>query len=69
MLWSEIKFTKAEVIPIGSNLYRDKLQKTLSGITLKRGPFKTLGIWFSYNEAEMIDLNFNERIGNMKKNN
>ena len=65
----KLNLQKTEVIPIGSNLYRDKLQKTLSGITLKRGPFKTLGIWFSYNDAEMIHLNFNDRIGNMKKNN
>ena len=64
----KLNLQKTEVIPIGSNLYRDKLQKTLPGITLKRGPFKTLGIWFSYNEAEMIDLNFNERIGNIKNN-
>ena len=63
----KLNLQKTKVIPIGSNLYRDKLQKPLSGITLKRGPFKTLGIWFSYNKAEMIDLNFNERIGNMKK--
>ena len=64
----KLNLQKTEVIPKGSNLYRDKLQKkTLSGITLKRGPFKMLGIWFLYNEAEMIDLNFNERIGNMKK--
>ena len=26
-----------------------------------------LGIWFSYDEAEIIDLNFNEINGNMKK--
>ena len=63
----KLNLQKTEVIPIGSNLHRDNLQKTLSGITLKRGPFKTLGIWFSYNEADMIDLNFNKRTGNMKK--
>ena len=63
---SRLKLNLQKTEVIGSNLYRDKLQKTLSGITLKRGPFKTLGIWFSYNEAEMIDLNFNEELETRK---
>ena len=43
----KLNLQKTEVIPpIGSNLYRDKLLKTLSGITLKRDPFKRLEFGF-----------------------
>ena len=33
----------------------------------KIGPFKTLGIWFSKNPKEMVTLNFNKRIEDIKK--
>ena len=61
-----LNLQKTEIIPIGSNIHK-QIGKTVYGIKLKEGPFKTLGIWFSNNDIEMKDLNFNERIGKMKK--
>ena len=61
-----LNLQKTENIPIGSNIHK-QIGKTVYGIKLKEGPFKTLGIWFSNNDIEMKDLNFNERIGKMKK--
>ena len=63
----KLNLQKTEIISIGLNILCKQNQKTEYGLLLKRGPFKTLGIWFSYNEKQMIDLNFNERIGKMKK--
>ena len=40
---------------------------SLSMINIKIGPFKTLGIWFSKNPKDMVTLNFNKRIENIKK--
>ena len=34
----------------------------IQGIKIRTGPFKALGVWFSNNENEVIDLNFCERI-------
>ena len=36
-------------------------------INIKICSFKTLGIWFSKNPKEMVTLNFNKRIENIKK--
>jgi hypothetical protein len=33
---------------------------------LKKGPFKTLGIWFSKNKEEMLELNFADRKKKLK---
>ena len=62
----KLNLQKTEIIPIGSNIYK-QMQKTVCEIKFKKGPFKTLGIWFSNNDIEMIDLNFNERIEKIKK--
>ena len=33
---------------------------------MKKGPFKTLGIWFSNDKNEIVDLNFKLRLDKMK---
>ena len=44
-----------------------KMPLSLSKIKVKNGCFKTLGIWFSKNMNEMVKLNFEERLQDMKK--
>ena len=64
----QINLDKTEIIPIGSNSSKHiAVPDSLSKINIKIGPFKTLGIWFSKNPKEMVTLNFNKRIENIKK--
>ena len=65
----QINLDKTEIIPIGSNSSKHiAVPDSFSMINIKIGPFKTLGIWFSKNPKEMVTLNFNKRIENIKKN-
>ena len=64
----QINLDKTEIIPIGSNSSKHiAVPDSLSMINIKIGPFKTLGIWFSKNPKDMVTLNFNKRIENIKK--
>ena len=40
---------------------------SLSEIKIRTGCFKTLGVWFSKNVKEMVSLNFEERLEDMRK--
>ena len=61
----KVNLEKSEIIPIGltsttdSNWGHDILK-------YNKGPFKTLGIWFSYDKNESIKLNYQERLNKMK---
>ena len=53
---------KIEIIPLNiQNVDKYKL-----GISWQKGNFKMLGIWFSSNEDEMIQLNLNDKIEGIK---
>ena len=62
----KLNLEKTEIIPIGRN--RNKsiiLPLNLSTIAINNGPFKALGIWYSDNPKEILELNVEKRIKNM----
>ena len=64
----KLNIGKTEIIPIGKVKNSEIiLPHHLLEIKVKQGPFKALGIWFSINDKEINELNFNERIINMQK--
>lgn len=64
----KINIEKTEVIPLGNLTVENIcLTKRLKKIKITSKPFKTLGIWFSHNHLEMIELNFLERLKSTKK--
>ena len=65
-LWLNID--KTELVPLG-DLHLDLSQITgdLLGIKITNGPFRTLGIWFTRDDNTCTQLNFNERIKNIKQ--
>ena len=63
-----LNIDKTELVPLG-DLHLDLSQITgnLLGIKITNGPFRTLGIWFTRDDNTCTQLNFNERIKNIKK--
>ena len=62
----KINVEKTEVIPVGIYKFKNKtLPKEISRIKINHGSFKTLGIWFSYNSKENVELTFEVKL---KKN-
>ena len=62
-----VNLEKTEIIPLGRD--RNKainLSGNLKKITYNMGPFKTLGIWFSNNHNDAIDLNYSPKIEKFK---
>ena len=59
----KLNLQKTEIIPIG-NVQNKKinLPSHLNTIKVKHGPFKALGVWYSYNQEEVIKLNLDDRI-------
>ena len=53
---------KTEVIPLNIQ----NVDKHKSGISWQKGSFIMLGIWFSSNEDEVIQLNLNDKIERIK---
>ena len=63
----KINLEKCEIIELGPiKLNRLSMYKELENIKVNRGPFKTLGIWFSRNKREGTNLNFEGRMQNIK---
>ena len=59
----KINKEKTVIIPLGINRKKViKLSKELQKLTINYNAFKTLGIWFSSDEEEMVKLNFENRI-------
>ena len=59
---------KTEIIPLGSLKGKiNSLPIELNGIRINKGPFKTLGVWYSHDPKDVINLNFTDRIENMNK--
>ena len=64
----KLNLKKTEVIPIGTASIVDISKSAiLHGISVIKGPYKSLGIWFSNNQKEMVQLNFDERLLKIKK--
>ena len=64
----QLNLEKTEIIPIGTNINKQHMMPlSLSKINIRNGCFKTLGVWFSRNIKEMISLNFEERLEEMRK--
>ena len=62
----KLNLNKTEIIPIGSQKGKDLLLPLhLRNIKVKHGPFKALGVWFTLNSQESLDLNLTERIKTM----
>ena len=63
----KINVEKTEVIPVGIYKFKNKaLPKEISRIKINHGSFKTLGIWFSYNSKENVELNFEVKLKKME---
>ena len=66
----KLNIEKTEIIPLGNLINKLDtiiLPESLAGIQINTGPFKALGVWFSKNDEEIIDLNFKERLNSMQK--
>ena len=63
-----LNIDKTELVPLG-DLHLDLSQITgdLLSIKITNGPFRTLGIWFTRDDNTCTQLNFNERIKNIKQ--
>ena len=57
------KYKTAEVFPVNQN---SNLDNTL-GITWKKDKFKSLGVWFTQGENEIMNLNLHSKLDEMKK--
>ena len=64
----KVNLDKTEIVPLGGqHIQLSQLKGILQGIKIVKGPFKTLGIWFTQDENLCTHLNFNERLENIKK--
>ena len=64
----KLNLNKTEIIPIGNaSLVETSKSISLKKINVKKGPYKSLGVWFSNNQNEMVRLNFDERLIKIKK--
>ena len=62
-----VNLEKTEIIPLGRDRNKTiNLSGNLKKITYNMGPFKTLGIWFSNNHNDAIDLNYSPKIEKVK---
>ena len=59
----KLNLSKTEIIPIGNQRGKIiRLPSHLEKITVKNRPFKALGVWFSIDTQETLNLNLLERI-------
>ena len=61
----KVNLEKSEIIPIGLTSTTDS-NWGYDILKYNKGPFKTLGIWFSYDKDESIKVNYQERLNKMK---
>ena len=60
----KINLEKSTIIPIGSCTNKQiNLPKEIKQFCVSHAAFKTLGIWFSYDQKEMTKLNFEKKTG------
>ena len=59
----KLNLQKTEIIPIGKAANKIiTLPENLNTIKIQNGPFKALGVWYTYNQEELLKLNIDERI-------
>ena len=64
----KMNLEKSTIIPIGSCTNKQiNLPKEIKQLCISYATFKTLGIWFSYNQKEMIKLNFENKLASIEK--
>ena len=62
----KLNLNKTEIIPIGCKKGKNIILPIhLRKINVKHGPFKALGVWFSLNSQENLDLNLTDRLKSM----
>ena len=62
----KLNLNKTEIIPIGKSRKKDiTLPDELTTIQINHGPFKALGIWYSYDQEEILKLNVDKRLKSM----
>ena len=61
----KVNLEKSEIITIGLTSTSDSNQEH-DILKYNKGPFKTLGIWFSYDKDESVKLNYQERLNKEK---
>ena len=62
-----INIDKTEIIPMGTSKNKNlRLQKPLNKIKVNNGSFKTLGIWFSYDQNNAIMQNYHDKLSKMQ---
>ena len=64
----KLNLDKTEVVPVGGMQFsKYNLAHSIQEISIKTGPFRTLGVWFTTDMAASIDLNFGTRLRNMEQ--
>ena len=64
----KINLEKSTIIPIGSCTNKQtNLPKEIKQLCVSHAVFKTLGIWFSYDQKEMTKLNFEKKLASIEK--
>ena len=64
----KLNLDKCEIVQIGvTALTRAGLPKGLSNLKINKGPFKTLGVWFSSDLNESSKLNYNDCLNKILK--
>ena len=64
----KLNLDKMEVVPVGGMQFsKYNLARSIQEISIKTGPFRTLGVWFTTDMAASIDLNFGTRLRNMEQ--
>ena len=64
----KLNLDKCEIVQLGAMmLTRAGLPNELSNLKINKGPFKTLGVWFSLDSNESSKLNYDERLNKINK--
>ena len=64
----KINLENSTIIPIGSCTNKQiNLPKEIKQLCVSHAAFKTLGIWYSYDQKEMTKLNFEKKLASIEK--
>ena len=64
----KLNLDKTVVVPVRSMQFsKYNLARSIQEISIKTGPFRTPGVWFTTDMAASIDLNFGTRLRNMEQ--
>ena len=63
-----LNIDKTEIVPLGTLcLTENVLPRNIKNITIKRTSFKTLGVWFSIDSSNSVELNYTDRLKIVEK--